>query len=365
MSNNRPNPETGPRRTSRRDLLKLSAGMSAGAALGANLGEPNRAEAAQGATGATLAPNYYPLRVFTPQLSIRGKLAVVTGASRGLGRAVANALTNQGVAVIGTSRHPSEVPNRPSYPLLKLDVVDPDSVASFVEDLRAHRLFRNRGRLDILCNNAGRIVVGPIIPASPRHMERYLEQRELGTRTNYLGHVVVTNSVLPLMSRQAYSRIIFTVSVNAYTSLAQHPFGSMLEVYSSAKAALLAYANNLDTTMRLARSSIRVSTVNPYFMRTAGFTHPNPIYTLPVGREGLSPTDDVFNAAVKVGRQMAGNALPPEMVGETYAQLLTMNDPVRNVVVASPDEPWATKGGNTLIESQLVAENDLSAVPFA
>lgn len=43
---------------------------------------------------------------------------------------------------------------------------------------------------------------------------------------------------------------------------------------------------------------------------------------------------------------------------------LRMADPEQNVVVASPREPFATEGGNNFIESQLIAENGISAVPF-
>jgi hypothetical protein len=52
------------------------------------------------------------------------------------------------------------------------------------------------------------------------------------------------------------------------------------------------------------------------------------------------------------------------MVGETYAQLLGMRNPEQNVVVASPHEPLATKGGNAVVEQQLLAENQISAVRF-
>ena len=53
---------------------------------------------------------------FTPQVMLAGKLAVVTGASRGNGRAIGDALTERGVDVIGTSRNPATVPTPPSFP---------------------------------------------------------------------------------------------------------------------------------------------------------------------------------------------------------------------------------------------------------
>ena len=79
---------------------------------------------------------------------------------------------------------------------------------------------------------------------------------------------------------------------------------------------------------------------------------------------GLSDTDLVFNSVITYVRQLTANGLPPSMVGETYAQLLRMADPEQNVVVASPREPLATQGANALIEPQLLAENQIAAVPF-
>jgi hypothetical protein len=137
-----------------------------------------------------------------------------------------------------------------------------------------------------------------------------------------------------------------------------------VDAYDAAKAALRGYANNLDTALRAAGSSIRVSTVNPYAMNTGLAQHPHPIYTQPVNSSGLSDTDPAFNALVTTLRQLLANGLPPSMVGETYAQLLGMTNPEQNVVVSSPREPLATRGGNALVEAQLLAENATSAVPF-
>jgi hypothetical protein len=108
----------------------------------------------------TIAPRYYPLNRFRPEIGLTGKLAVITGASRGNGRAIGEALTALGVDVIGTSRDPASVPNRPAYPLLTLDITDPGSVFAFVAALQAHPLFQQHGQVDILVNNAGRFVLG-------------------------------------------------------------------------------------------------------------------------------------------------------------------------------------------------------------
>jgi NAD(P)-dependent dehydrogenase (short-subunit alcohol dehydrogenase family) len=312
----------------------------------------------------SIAPRYYPLNHFHPQINLTGKLAVITGASRGNGRAIGEALTALGVDVIGTSRDPAGVPNPPTYPLLALDITDPGSVFAFVAALQGHPLFQQHGRVDILVNNAGRFVLGQIIPLPPTDFSFYLTQRDLGIRTLYSGHVMVTNVMFPLMPQQGYARMIFTVSIASYVTGGTFPFESFFDTYTSGKFALRVYANNLDSALRAGGSNIRVSTVNPYVMNTALAQHPHPIYTQPVNASGLSDTDPTFNQAITALREALANGLPPSMVGDACTQLLRMTAPEQNVVIASPREPLATQGGNALMTQQLLAENQISAVPF-
>src|SRR5262249_59597272 len=97
----------------------------------------------------------------------------------------------------------------PAFPRLPSDIADPASVFAFVGALQAHALFQQHGRLDTLANNAGRFVLGEIVPVSPAAFPFYLAQRDLGLRTVYAGHVMVTNALLPLMPQRGYARIIF------------------------------------------------------------------------------------------------------------------------------------------------------------
>jgi NAD(P)-dependent dehydrogenase (short-subunit alcohol dehydrogenase family) len=310
-------------------------------------------------------PRFYPRSGLRPDLDLAGKLAVVTGASRGNGRAIGEALAARGVDVIGTSRNPGGVPNPPTFPLLALDVADGASVLAFAGALRAHPRFQRHGRVDILVNNAGRFVLGQIVPLPPTDVGFYLTQRDLAVRTLYTGHVMTTSALLPLIPQQDYGRILFTVSAASYYTGSTIQGGSGLDAYNACKAALRGYADNLGSALREGGSSIRVSTVNPYIMHTALAAHPNPIYTQPVNASGFSDTDQVFNAGITYLRQLLANGQPPAMVGETAAQLLAMTEPDPNVAVGSRREPLATQGGNALVKSQLLAENDTSAVPFS
>ena len=350
----------------RRDFIKKPLALAAGSiVIPSLLGDfVAKAKADGNGSRVTIAPRYYPLNQFRPEIDLTGKLAVITGASRGNGRAVGEALTALGVDVIGTSRNPAGVPNPPAYPLLALDITDPGSVFAFVAALQTHPLFQQHGRVDILANNAGRFVLGEIVPLPPTDFSFYLAQRDLGIRTVYFGHVMMTNVMLPLMPQEGYARIIFTTSIGSYVTGGTYPPETFVDTYTSGKFALRVYANNLDSALRAAGSSIRVSTVNPYAMNTALAQHPHPIYTQPVNNSGLSDTDTAFNQFVTALRQLLANGLPPSMVGDTYTQLLRMTAPEQNVVVASPREPLATQGGNALAKQQLLAENQISAVPF-
>lgn len=352
--------------STRRNFLKMPLALAAGSVVLPSLlsGQTAGTNAQRPRNGLTLAPRYFPLSHFKPEIDISSKLAVVTGASRGNGRAVGEALSALGVDVIGTSRNPAGVPNPPAFPLLALDVSDEASVLAFAEALQAHPLFRQHGQIDILANNAGRFVIGEIVPLSAINFPFYLAQRDLGLRTVYFGHTVVTNVMLPLMPLQGYARIIFTASIASYTTGATFAGESFFDTYNAGKFALRVYANNLDPAFREAGLSARVSTVNPYAMNTELAQYPHPVYTQPVNGVGQSDTDSTFNSVVNYTIQLLANGLPPSMVGDAYAQLLGMTDPVQNVVVASPRMPLAQKGGNALVEQQLFAENQISAVPF-
>jgi short-subunit dehydrogenase len=175
---------------------------------------------------------------------------------------------------------------------------------------------------------------------------------------------MVTSALMGLLSQTEYARIIFTVSIVSYTTGATLQGVSYFDTYNGAKAALRTYANNLDAALRAGGSKIRVSTLNPYAMRTDIMKHPNPIYTQPVNDSGLSDSDPVFNAVVTQIRQLISTGVPTSLIGEACVQVLSMGDPLQNVAIGSPREPLATQGGNSVIESQILAENQTSAIPL-
>ncbi|MDH5676646.1 MAG: SDR family NAD(P)-dependent oxidoreductase [Myxococcales bacterium] len=298
-----------------------------------------------------------------PEISLGGKVAVITGASRGIGLATGRALQAQGVTVIGTSRLPAYYSGHP-FPLLTLDVADPASVDAFASQLVAMLDGRS---IDILINNAGRLVVGTAIPIAPQLAPLFESQAQLAMETLHVGHVRVTNRLLPLMSQSDYSRLLFTASVagtlTGGSDLSEANGISFLSTYNSGKRALLAYANSLGMFLKVSGSPIQVSTVNPMFIRTTLADRLNPIFLEPVDTEGNSQ-NPYLQAFLDAMRAITAAALPASFVAETYAQLLQMNAPLPNVVTGSTLEPYASQCGSALIESVWLAENAQAPAPL-
>ena len=125
----------------------------------------------------------------------RERVVLITGASKGLGRAAAELLSLRGCRVFGTSRHPQPDPSH-GYEMLPLDVRSDESVQACVGEV-----LRRAGRIDVLVNNAGYGLVGLIEETG---VEQVREQFE----TNFFGVVRMTQTVLPVMRGQLAGRII-------------------------------------------------------------------------------------------------------------------------------------------------------------
>ncbi len=334
----------------RRGLLKGQ--LAAGAGYLAAAGLPSGLEAtAAAAPTVTLHPNFYPLADFTPAIDLAGKVAVITGASSGIGRATGEALAAHGVHVIGSSRDAASVHRPPKFPLLDLDIADAKSAAAFVKKLR--RRVGQKGRVDIVINNAGRGIVGnPVPPASGA--SRYFEQLDLGIRTDYSGHVMMTERLRPFLPARGYARVYFTVSIDAY-SVSTNAM-ALFHGYTSMKRALLAFANAWWSQLRQAHSHIGVATVNPYLVDTR---FPDNVLLLERPRPGSA-----LAAYVQALKRSFAGSLPPSLVGQAYLQLLSSAQPPVNVAAGSAAEPYASRGTNSLFALELQVENAQAAIRF-
>jgi len=178
-------------------------------------------------------------------MSARPKLALVTGASRGLGLAIAEALSERGFHLILTARDQRSLyrlaSRLPNSTAIACDIRDPQSVALLAT------LVRKRRRLDVLINNAG--IAGPAAPIATLPFEVWREVID----TNLHGTFLVTQAMLPFLAKGG--TIVNNLSVAGRTA-----FPGMA-AYNASKRGLLAFTETLRDELR--PRSIRVVALLP------------------------------------------------------------------------------------------------------
>lgn len=147
------------------------------------------------------------------------KVVLVTGASSGLGKSIAQLLTEQNYTVYGTSRNPTKTKDS-TCGMLAMDVHDQQSIDTAVENL-----LEKEGRIDVLINNAGVGITGPM-------EETPIEEVQKAMNTNFYGPLRVLQAVLPTMRKQRSGRVINITSIAGYMGL---PYRG---IYSATKGAL-------------------------------------------------------------------------------------------------------------------------------
>lgn len=180
-----------------------------------------------------------------------GKVAIVTGAGRGIGRAIASSLAGEGAQVVLAARTKQELDTLAAE--LKAvgskalgvptDVSEPDQVERLVS-----QAIRDMGRIDILVNNAGIGVFKPVAEMS-------LSEFDLMWRVNMRGVFLTTRAVLPHMLRAKRGDIVNIASLAGKNSVKGGA------VYASTKWALRGFAASLMLEVR--ESNIRLVTIFP------------------------------------------------------------------------------------------------------
>ena len=186
------------------------------------------------------------------------QIALVTGASSGIGKATAERLATAGYKVYGTSRRGAQTGQR-AFAMLPLDVTSDESVEAAVNEL-----MRLEGRIDLLVNNAG----FGVAPAGAE--ESSIEQARSIFETNFFGMVRMTRAVVPYMRKQGCGRIINIGSVLGFLPM---PYGAL---YAATKHAIEGYSESLDHELRT--RGIRVSIIEPAYVQTpfdANFLEPD------------------------------------------------------------------------------------------
>jgi len=230
------------------------------------------------------------------------RVAIVTGASTGIGEASARALHVAGYRVFGTYRQ-APASMSADVECLICDVTRDESVERAVEEVLA-----KTGRIDLLVNNAG---VGLFAGAE----ESSLDQAKSLFDVNLFGVIRMTKAVLPAMRRQGRGRI---VNVSSIMGLIPAPYSAL---YASSKHAVEGYSESLDHEVR--SSGVRVVLVEPAYTRTRfeinliKADRPLDEYA-----QARSNVEDVIRNAMKT-------ADSPELVAQVVLQASTVVNPRR------------------------------------
>ncbi len=196
------------------------------------------------------------------------KVALVTGANKGIGLEVAKSLAQQGCTVLLGVRDLSrgeEAAEKLAQQGVEVAPIDLDLNDSGSVRAAAQQIAEQHGRLDILVNNAGIAdkADGPPSSASIDAVERIL-------RTNLLGSIAVTQAMLPLLRKSSAGRIVNVSSGLGSLTLAgdpEHFYSGILSIgYCASKAALNMFTVKL--ARELAGTAIKVNSADPGYTAT-------------------------------------------------------------------------------------------------
>lgn len=223
---------------------------------------------------------------------MENKVAVVTGASSGIGRCTAIALRDMGCKVYDLSRRDIPIEN---VTHIKTDVTIESDVVS-----AAKAIIKEVGKVDILVNCAGFGISGAVEFTATEEAKSQFE-------VNFFGAVTVTRIFLPYMREKGSGRI---VNISSVAAVAHIPFQTY---YSASKAAIESYTSCLDNEVKA--FGIRVTAVEPGDICTE-FTG---------ARKKSFDGDDVYGG--RISRSVAGmekdeqKGMSPDVAGKYIAKV--------------------------------------------
>ena len=264
-------------------------------------------------------------------LALRGRVAVVTGGSKGIGLAVVRTLLEEGAFVVAASRSGSPGLGDLAGPnLLHVagDLMDPAFPAELVE--RAVAAF---GGLDILVNNAGGPPPGVVLPRGP-----FLG----GTDTDWQAVFEFNLFAVMRLTRVALPHLVERggTIVNVSSSLARQPGTNNYE-YAAAKAALSHVSKGLSE--EFGPRGVRVNTVSPGVTRTNWWTDEG----------GVA---DMFAGAMGVDRDTLLDKTLPEMMRLSTGRFVEPQEVADAIVLLASPRSGSTNGSEFVVDGGMLKE---------
>ncbi|GAB1309624.1 SDR family oxidoreductase [Urechidicola sp. KH5] len=210
------------------------------------------------------------------------KVVFITGGSSGIGKAIGVYLQTLGHQVYGTSRNPKNNTGHP-FQLVALDVTNSDTIKSAIAEV-----IEKTGKIDVLVNNAGMGITGPIEDTPTDEMRKVFD-------TNFFGAIDVAKAVLPYMRKEKSGLIINVTSIAGYMGL---PYRG---IYSATKGALELVTEAM--SMEVKQFGIKVTNVAPGDFATsiASGRYHTPVFEDSAYRENYQLNLDLMDAHVDEG----------------------------------------------------------------
>ena len=244
------------------------------------------------------------------------KVILITGISSGFGKQTAKLLAEKGHIVYGTVRKDSE-PDQQVHQL-KMDLTDTESIQKAVSMVMA-----KEGRIDVLINNAGMHSGGPI-ETSP------IENIKLQMDTNFLGLVLITREILPIMRNQGGGIIINFSSIGGLMGL---PFQAF---YSAGKFAIEGFSEAL--RMEVKAFHIKIVLINPGDFHTSN-TANRRNFLAPTGMN--DPYHAQFEKTLSIIEKDENNGWKPEVLARKIVKIVDCKNPSQRYVIASFEQKLA------------------------
>ena len=238
------------------------------------------------------------------------KVVLITGASSGIGKATANYLASKNLIVYGTTRNIKGVQNE-QFNLVEMDVCHDHSVKNQIKNILS-----KEGKIDVLINNAGLGIAGPLEETPIEEVERIFQ-------TNVYGVLRVCQQVLPHMRKQKAGLIINITSLAGMMGL---PYRG---IYCASKYAIEGLTESLSTEVK--QFGINVLSVAPGDFNTniSQNRYHTPALEGSAYKEPYEKTLTIINEHVEKGQQ-------PALIAAQILRIIRSNHPQISYKAARP-----------------------------